>query len=273
MSIACPEIALVTCMKNEARRLPEWLKTNQPLFDEIILVDNASNDDSVKIAQEGGVKAIEGGSVENFSALRNQGLDNVSLGIEWVIQLDLDEALGHPVAQIKLLLTDEAPDAFVGTVSNRGHAMRIFRNKPTIRYKGRVHETIRGYKTYGITNIIINHPPSSFNIWKAYKYWGLMMQDLKDAPDEPHFWFNIGQQLKCCGLFRDAIGCFEKAYSFEPNEMYKLCVKGIRLSQALQAREPSLFDFIVPQEDLAYVRKMMDVQLPGEYDEFLKKHL
>lgn len=83
-------LSVIIIAKNEEKRIKDCLKSVSQIADEIILVDNGSEDKTIEIAQKFGVN-IHQNNKSNFSDLRNFGAQK-ALG-EWLLYIDADETV------------------------------------------------------------------------------------------------------------------------------------------------------------------------------------
>ena len=81
-------------MKDESHNIPQLLKSVENCFDEIILTDTGSTDDSVEVAKKLGARVEHFKWVNDFSAARNAAFSHVKT--EYVMWLDLDDILLNP---------------------------------------------------------------------------------------------------------------------------------------------------------------------------------
>lgn len=81
-------------MRNEAQNIPQMLKSVEGCFDEIILVDTGSTDNSIEIAKSLGARVEHFGWIDDFSAARNYAFSLVKT--DFVMWLDLDDILVNP---------------------------------------------------------------------------------------------------------------------------------------------------------------------------------
>lgn len=96
-------ISVIVSVKNEALNLPFCLDKLKP-FDQVIVVDSGSTDDTTIIASAMGAEVLQFLWNGKFPKKRNWALQNASLRHEWILFLDADE-----------FVTDE----FVSEVANK----------------------------------------------------------------------------------------------------------------------------------------------------------
>lgn len=92
-----PLISLVVLVRDEAVDLRRLLSWHRDLYDEAVVVDTGSNDDSLAVARELGAQVSHFPWCDDFSAARNYGLSQAQG--QWALILDCDE----------LIATDDFP--------------------------------------------------------------------------------------------------------------------------------------------------------------------
>jgi tetratricopeptide (TPR) repeat protein len=138
-------------VRDEAGMLPDFLRTVDGLWDELIVVDTGSVDATVSILEEAGATITYRTWDDDFSAARNAGLERATG--EWIAFFDADERVSPELAQqLRALVEDPTTDAGAATVvmQNRhpngnvhvAPLLRVFRNDPDIRFVHRIHEDI-----------------------------------------------------------------------------------------------------------------------------------
>ena len=145
--------ALSLCMivRDEERQLPKCLDSMRDLAGELIVVDTGSQDATARIAASYGADVIPFDfSVIDFAAARNCALARAHA--PWILMLDADEILDRSGAPrlAELIARDENVGYFLERRnrwtglpnSTVDYVVRLFRNRPDYRYRGRVHETI-----------------------------------------------------------------------------------------------------------------------------------
>jgi glycosyltransferase involved in cell wall biosynthesis len=135
--------------RNEAEFLPECLESVVSVADEIILVDTGSEDATIELARRYGCRVFAVPWEEDFSAARNFALSQAQG--EWILSLDADERLCNAELLHDTLL-QASPDVggfllehlSTDAEGNRHRTwlLRLFRNHPHIRFRGRIHEQV-----------------------------------------------------------------------------------------------------------------------------------
>ncbi|MEA2427890.1 MAG: hypothetical protein QOF37_1518 [Thermoleophilaceae bacterium] len=143
-------MSLCMIVKDEEEMLPQMLEAVKPAVDEIIVVDTGSSDRTVEIAESFGAKVLHHEWTGDFAAARNVSLEAASS--DWILWLDADEVLVADDAEklrklagqtwreaFYLVETNFTGDIEDGTAVTH-NALRVFRNRPEYRFKGRLHE-------------------------------------------------------------------------------------------------------------------------------------
>lgn len=150
-------IAAAYIVKNEARTLAKSIESMKGAYDELVVVDTGSTDDTIGIAHSHGARVVHFDWCDDFSAARNFALEQISADADWVIFLDGDEyftdetrtniraAIEKYDRQQKNLLLIKWCNYDIDTGAHLVDVMtpRIFRVTPSIRYAGRIHEQLR----------------------------------------------------------------------------------------------------------------------------------
>ena len=83
------KLSIVLAVKNEEKNLGECLESVSKIANEIIIVDEYSTDNTVKIAEKFGAKIYKNKHKKNFHESKELGLEKAKG--EWILQLDADE--------------------------------------------------------------------------------------------------------------------------------------------------------------------------------------
>jgi glycosyltransferase involved in cell wall biosynthesis len=146
-------VSLCLIVKDEEPNLDACLASVDGLFDEIVVVDTGSTDRTKEIARRHGAKVFDFPWVDSFAAARNASLEHATS--QWIFWLDADDRLDAENRQtfraLLATLGDEnaayalkcrcLPDPTTGAVTVVDH-VRLFRNRPDVRWRYRVHEQI-----------------------------------------------------------------------------------------------------------------------------------
>jgi tetratricopeptide (TPR) repeat protein len=223
-------LSLCMIVKNEAKSLPRCLESVRGVVDEIVVVDTGSTDDTVAVAERYGARVFHFRWCDDFSAARNDAVAHARG--RWILALDADEALARDARRtLRGLLTDDRFQAYLlnirsplkgtrsqGAVINAWP--RVFRNRPEIRYEGRVHEQIspsiaRMAGTISATNLVIDHlgyhQDFSDQIGKQTRNLALLERDLAEHPDDPMTMFHYGEALGLGGKIPEAVAAYRSA--------------------------------------------------------------
>src|SRR3954453_5333178 len=229
-----PGLTLSLCMivKDEEEMLPRCLAAVKPAVDEMIIVDTGASDRTVEIAEEFGARVLHHEWNGSFSDARNVSLE-AATG-DWIIYLDADEVLveedaerlhaltGHTWREaFTLIETNYTGDVEDGTAMTH-NALRMFRNRPEYRFKGRLHEqmayALPGYLTerleytqlriehYGYLGVVRDAKD------KSRRNLELLEQQVAEGHESAFQSFNLGSEYLALGEFQTSVNHFEKSW-------------------------------------------------------------
>jgi len=159
------KISACIIAKDEEKNLPRLLKSLKGKFDEIILVDTGSTDRTVEIAKEYGCKVYEK-EWKGFSDARNFASSKATG--DWIWHFDADFELEDEEYKKAIFYLKNIPEDYDaamisiknldydGTVKAISSQIFIHRNKPHIKWVGKVHECVNVDKSYGIP-VFVKH--------------------------------------------------------------------------------------------------------------------
>lgn len=162
-----PKISALVLAKNEAARLGRCLKSLE-WVEKIVLVDDCSTDETVKIAKQYGAEVFRR-KLDDFSSQRNFGLKKIKT--KWVILIDADEEV--PPALKEEVLAAIGSDKYDGyffpranilfgkQMKNTGwypdYRLYLFQTRKGS-FRGKVHEkTVLKGKAGYLENSLIHH--------------------------------------------------------------------------------------------------------------------
>lgn len=145
-------VSLALIARDEEAVIARCLESAKPLANEFIVVDTGSTDATREIARRAGARVINFPWVDDFSAARNAALE-AATG-QWILVLDADEYLPESsVKAIRSLLAETAKSDRAFHLLNKsssdggktgmvGKIVRLFPNRPDVRYEWPVHEQV-----------------------------------------------------------------------------------------------------------------------------------
>ncbi|MDX6629049.1 MAG: hypothetical protein QOH00_1295 [Gaiellales bacterium] len=225
-------MSLCMIVKDEEEMLPRCLAAVKPAVDEIIVVDTGSSDRTVEIAESFGARVLHHEWTGSFSDARNVSLE-AATG-DWILYLDADEVLVEEDTErlravtgrtwreaFTLVETNYTGDVEDGTALTH-NALRIFRNRPEYRFKGRLHEqmayALPGYLTerleytqlriehYGYLGVVRDAKD------KSRRNLDLLLQQVADGQESAFQSFNLGSEYLALEEIPTAIEHFEKSW-------------------------------------------------------------
>jgi glycosyltransferase involved in cell wall biosynthesis/Tfp pilus assembly protein PilF len=224
-----PRISLCMIVKNEERRLTACLASVADLVDEMIVVDTGSGDGTKEAALHAGARVYDFAWVDSFAAARNESLRHASG--DWILWLDGDEQLDETNRQRLRKLFAGLQDENVAYVMRQEsklaagmHAaaqvdqVRLFRNRPDIRWQYRVHEQIllavrRSGGEPRLTDVVIEH--AGFSIAenqdsKVKRNLRLLELELAEHPGDVFVLYNLGTVRLTEGRCAEALELFRR---------------------------------------------------------------
>ena len=199
------KLSVSMIVKNEERYLPECLNSIKDFVDEIIITDTGSVDKSKEICKKYTDKIYDYKWDDSFANARNNSLSKCTG--DWIISLDADEVIppGTFLYIYDLILNGKA-DAYIFPIRNImpdntysiSTTTRLFKNKPEIKFEGRVHETIdKSLIKLQATLMNATQPFIHYGYLKGISktafYKDLCLKALKDDPTNFEIYYNLGK--------------------------------------------------------------------------------
>jgi tetratricopeptide (TPR) repeat protein len=184
--------------------------------DEVVVMDTGSTDRTADVARERGANVFSHAWHDDFSAARNEVLDQASG--DWVLWLNPDEELlpiSKPavngylsradalayVVRVQEIARGNQPERFTETVQ-----LRLFRHHPELRFVGRLHPSFRTpaqelarreQKQVYPSEIVVRHHAYLSQVDESKLRWSarLLEQELRDRPGQLHYLIEYGRTL------------------------------------------------------------------------------
>lgn len=227
-----PSLRTSLCMivRDEAEHLRGCLASVQNVFDEMVVVDTGSSDESPRVAAAAGARVVSFPWNDDFAAARNFSKSRARG--EWVCWIDADERLAAcDQARLRELLSVlSSPDrAYLMRQSSvdlpGGGALqvdqvRLFPNLPAVCWEGMVHEqlapSLRAAQcSLRQTDVVIQHLGYCGRgtlAAKRRRNLALLRRQWERTPDNPYWKFLLGQALCEEASFDDGLPLLLKAH-------------------------------------------------------------
>lgn len=201
------KLCLLAISYNEENHIKFWIDNHKKFVDEIILVDNGSTDNTVKIARENGVKVFTYLWEHHFARAKNYALwcCSVECHPDWIFFLSPDFWVSNQdMEEVRKAIENDNFDAYGMWVMyhydnwfsldntkclKTPERIILFKENPYIFYTGRVHETVdsslavRGGKI-GYLKGILHHDSTNVKEYRNIYYTSLV-----EAEDADHALF------------------------------------------------------------------------------------
>ncbi|MCM1156662.1 MAG: glycosyltransferase [Roseburia sp.] len=232
-------ISVCIIAKNEELNIENCLKPLRKFDWEIIVVDTGSNDNTKEIAARYADKVLHYTWTKDFSAARNYSIEQASHDL--ILVIDCDETLMDIDIEAILALAQEHPQ-HIGLLSRQNHyemngtdsvyvdlVERLFSRK-YYHYSGIIHEQVvlkepfqqgapvQGAGEYQIP-LTLDH--CGYNgseeelLAKAQRNIELLQTDLKNHPDNPYTYFQLGQSYNMIHDDENACLYYGKGLSYD----------------------------------------------------------
>ena len=231
-------LSLCMIVKDEEEMLPRCLEAVRSAVDEIVIVDTGSTDRTVEIAESFGARVLHHPWNGSFADARNVSID-AATG-DWLIYLDADEVLvAEDAARLRSLTGRVWREAFYLVETNytgdiedgtsvHHNALRVWRNRPEYRFRGRLHEqfayALPGYLPERLeqTDVRVEHfgylGAVRDSKEKTRRNIELLQQQAADGVDTPFQAFNLGSEYGAIGEEKAALEQFRKAWAMLEND-------------------------------------------------------
>jgi hypothetical protein len=178
----------------------------------MIVVDTGSADRTREVARDCGARVFDFPWTESFAEARNQSLARAKG--DWIFWMDADDVISpacgeelrrlirrHPQRDVAFQVQvriPAAPGEFSATVVDH---VKLFPNRPDLRFEHRIHEQILGavrraglevrFSDLFVTHANYDRSPEG-QVKKRRRDFRLLELDLRDRPDHPFVLFNLG---------------------------------------------------------------------------------
>lgn len=234
-------IRISQCMivKNEEKNIEQALSWGKGIVSEQIVVDTGSTDRTVEIAERMGAKVCHFTWIDDFAAAKNHAIEQAQY--EWIALLDADEYLNAEDAAKLLPCIEELHDTMwdgiamgwlhlnaEGKVTEMDTQIRVFRNRPGLRYCRRIHEylaldgipirAVDRVQTFGIFHT--GYVKEALHAKTASgRNIRLIQKELEEHPDAYEMWGYLGNEYCAEERYEEAEAAYLKGISLMPEQL------------------------------------------------------
>ncbi len=187
--------------------------------DRVLVVDTGVTDETLQRA-----KRIAGDKFESvahdwvdFSTARNAGISAAAaLGAEWVVIVDSDERLHLGAVDLRAALERvEADVVLVESADGHYPKEKILRASSGARYLGPTHEALRGGARETLPGVTFSELLKTTEqlARKFERDVSLLDAYVKEHPDDPRWWYYLGQSLEGAGERERAAAAYGECVS------------------------------------------------------------
>ncbi len=237
-------LSLCMIVKDNELTIRPCLESIKPWVDEMIVVDTGSTDRTPEIVESYGARLFHRPWDDDFSAARNHSIDQAAG--EWIFWMDSDDTIPTDCGtKLKKLARSDQPDHVIGFVmkvhcpSDNGSGIeeytvvdhvKMFRNRPEIRFEGRIHEQVlmpirRAKGEIRWTDIYVVHsgsdPTPEAQSQKIERDLRILRIDLAERPDHPFVLFNFAMTYAESGQFKESLSWVKRCLAVsKPHESH-----------------------------------------------------
>ena len=234
-------LSLCMIVRNNAGTIRPCLESIKPWVDEMIVVDTGSTDETPEICRELGAQVFHFPWPDSFATARNESL-KYAKG-EWIFWMDSDDVIdaenGRKLRELANRQHNPKDFGYIMQVHGPGTGfdgmhdvtvvdhLKLFRNRPDLRFEGRIHEQImevitRAGGDYVMTSIFVVHAGAdrSPEGWKRKlkRDIKLLRLDRRERPNHSFVHFNFGMTYVDMRKYRKAIKSLHRSLELAPPE-------------------------------------------------------
>ncbi|MBD3327986.1 glycosyltransferase [Candidatus Peregrinibacteria bacterium] len=231
------QLTLCLIVKNEADNLNKNLKNFEPVYDELIIVDTGSVDDTKSVARKFGAKVFDFKWIDDFSAARNFALSKATK--EWIMMIDADDSIQlHDAVGLREDLRGMSQDQwgvllpyhlrhFGAKNPSVAFLPRIWRKSLNARYTLKIHEYL-DLKPEQMSRFLrkdypITHTKADDLYRKSYdRNIAILEKAHQSDPDERRYVFFLGHDNHKSGRLEEALKYYAKYAKMKNTNSHEL---------------------------------------------------
>lgn len=222
-------LSLAMIVRDESKVLGRCLGSVAGIFDELIIVDTGSTDNTKEIAKAFGARVYDFAWIDDFAAARNYSFSKITS--EWTAWLDADDVLKPEDRERYLALkrrlggADAYLMAYDYAQDDTGASIctlfrhRILRTSKKVQWKYPIHECLQ---VYGFreerTDVVITHRRSGEAAAQdSGRNLRILAKAVKEMPDDQRMRFYYARELGSAGKHEECAREFERYLSKPPD--------------------------------------------------------
>jgi hypothetical protein len=233
-------ISVCIIAKNEEARIEKCLASLKPLDFEIVVVDTGSTDRTKEIARRYTDKVLDFAWCDDFSAARNFSLRAASNN--WIFMIDCDEWIKETDVEELLYFRKHLSDSAgsvsrenlvtengILTLNNTDYTERFF-DRRLYHYTGIIHEQLTPIRGREISSYLLQTTllhtgydmTEEERIAKNKRNYTLLLKQLKEDPDNPYLYYQLGKTCEIIEDFTNACDYYSQGleYDLDPELAY-----------------------------------------------------
>ncbi len=220
------KLVSLTLSGNNESIIADALKSAVDYCDAMILIDTGITDNTIEVARSiAGEKLVvkKYKWINNFSDARNFALRCAAEeNADWAMMLDTDERMVPNGEDFRQLLEnsskmERSPGVIMVHVIDKSYCKERFFKVPVVEeYQGPTHETFPGYKvgalitTQGRFTELAKTPEQYEH--KFRRDYDILKEHTKQNPNDPRWFYYLGDTCKNLGNLREAIDAYEACF-------------------------------------------------------------
>lgn len=200
-----PRLGLIMILRDEEQNLERSLAPVTGLFDETVVVDTGSRDQTPRIARSLGARVVDWTWSDDFAAARNRSIQEATAG--YLFWLDGDNQIQPRGVDRLREAVEEAREPFIGWCTEvlepggeRLLQKRLFPRRADIFFRGRIHEQLNHPRdlAYRHLDVRISHwgyADPNLARAKGERNLALLKESLASGPEEFFLLYQAGRTL------------------------------------------------------------------------------
>ncbi|MHC4686720.1 MAG: glycosyltransferase [Planctomycetota bacterium] len=211
------KISLCMIARNEEELLSIAVQSATGLYDELVIVDTGSEDNTIEVAQGLADKVLVGADRMNKAQSRNRAI--MAATGDWVVILDCDEQIADPIGVREFLETTDAEAVYIRLTYMKGDQgtlsysqMRAWKRGKYV-YKYRAHEVpvpTKGWTKIAHTDFVWEHRPPPDRTWKSAYTLERLILDVAENPGEARPLYYLGRQYSYRKEWQNGLDTLQK---------------------------------------------------------------